>query len=69
MNPLILELVRQGLRWLAVTMTQLPWLITLTENEEFVLWTAGIVTYVLTDTWWLKLFIAKWKAWRARRNA
>jgi hypothetical protein len=64
MNPLVLELVRQVLRWLCV------WLMTvgvpdevigLTANEDFIVGVAGLVMYLIADTGWLA---AKWRQWR-----
>ncbi len=69
MNPVILELVRQFLRWLGLALINVPWMpeafIGLTSNEEVILWFAGLVSYALADTGWI---VAKWRqfwAWRA----
>ena len=64
MNPLVLEITRQVLRWIGV------WLMTvgvpdqivgLTANEDAIMGVAGLVMYALADTGWLA---SKWKAWR-----
>lgn len=67
MNPLLLEFVRQSLRWISLSMTQVPWFTELTENEDFVIWVAGLITYAATDLWWLRLFVAKYKQWWGRK--
>jgi hypothetical protein len=68
MNPLLLELIRQVLRWLGVLMMQTPWIpssiVALTTNEEIILWFAGLASYAVADTGWL---VAKWKQWRGRK--
>jgi len=70
MNPLLLEIVRQLLRWLGLALINVPFIpeaiVGLTSNEEIILWVAGLVSYALADTGWL---VAKWhqfRAWRAR---
>ena len=69
MNPLVLEIVRQGLRWLGV------WLMTvgipeeiagLTTHEDAVLGVAGFVMYLVADTGWLAAKWHQFKEWRAR---
>ena len=66
MNPLVLEIVRQILRWAGV------WLMTLgvpesiaglTANEDAVFGVAGLLMYLVADTGWLA---AKWRAWRGK---
>jgi len=67
MNPLLLEIVRQLLRWTGV------WLMTvgvpeniagLTANEDAILGVAGLLMYLVADTGWLA---AKWRAWRGKK--
>ena len=68
MNPLFLELIRQGLRLLGVLMMQAPWIppsiVGLTGNEEVILWFAGVASYAIADTGWL---MTKWRQWRGRK--
>lgn len=63
-NALVLELIRQGLRWAGV------WLMTigvpeniagLTTHEDAVAAVAGAVMYAVADTGWLAV---KWKQFR-----
>ena len=65
MNPLFLELIRQGLRLLGVALMNIPWVpssfVALTSNEEVILWAAGVVSYAIADTGWL---MTKYRQWR-----
>lgn len=70
MNPLFLELARQGMRLIGVLLMNLPWVpdsvVALTGNEEVILWFAGLISYALADGGWL---VTKWhqfRAWRAK---
>ena len=65
MNPLLLELIRQALRWLGV------WLMTigvpegvanLTAHEDVIVGVAGFISYAVADGGWI---VAKWRQWRA----
>ena len=64
MNPLVLEIIRQILRWLGV------WLMTvgvpselaaLFDHPAAVDFVAGVILYAMADTGWL---MAKWRQWR-----
>ncbi len=69
MNAVVLEIVRQFLRWLGLALINLPWVpdafVALTGNEEVILWLTGLVSYALADTGWL---VAKWRQFRAWRG-
>ena len=65
-NPIVLEIVRQTLRWIGV------WLMTvgvpesiasLATHEDAVFGIAGFVMYLVADGGWIA---AKWRAWRGR---
>jgi hypothetical protein len=64
-QSLILELVRQAMRWLGLALVNVPWLADLTGREDFIIWVAGLASYVLADTAWIKSFWRRWKEWRA----
>jgi hypothetical protein len=66
MNPLVLEICRQFLRWFGV------WLMTigvpeniasLTSHQDAAAGLAGFIMYALADTGWLA---AKWRQWKGR---
>ena len=66
MNPLVLEICRQFLRWFGV------WLMTigvpepiaaLTAHQDAAAGLAGFIMYALADTGWLA---AKWRQWKGR---
>ncbi len=68
-NPLLLEFVRQVLRWFGV------WLMTigvpenvasLTANEQFVTGVAGFVMYACSDLGWLVSFWKRAREYRLR---
>ena len=67
MNPLLLELIRQVLRWIGVLMMNVPWmpssLVALTGNEEIILWFAGLVSYGIAEAGWI---VTKFRQWRGR---
>ena len=69
MNPLLLELIRQGLRWLGVWLMTIgvpESIVQLTGQEDVIMGIAGFVMYAIADTSWLVTFWRRCKAWWAR---
>lgn len=70
MQPIVLEIVRQVLRWLGV------WLMTigvpesiagLTSHEDVIMGVVGFVMYAIADTGWIAAKWKQWREWRASR--
>ena len=67
-NALILELIRQAMRWLgvwAMTIGVPENIANLTTHEDFIVGVAGFIMYAIADGGWLAV---KWKAFRAWQN-
>jgi hypothetical protein len=65
MTPLVLEIVRQVLRWAGVWLMTIGLpdeVVALTANEDVIVGVAGFISYALADGGWI---VAKWRQWRA----
>lgn len=70
LTPVVLEIVRQVLRWIGVWLMTVgvpDELVGLTSNEDFIDGVTGFIMYALADAGWLvvkwKQFWAWWKSW------
>ena len=67
-NPLVLEFVRQALRWLGVWLMTTgilpPQLAELVDDPQTVAFVSGLLSYAIAEAGWI---MAKLRAWWARR--
>lgn len=70
-SPIFLELVRQFLRWVGLTLMTIgipESLAGLTTSEDTVMGVIGFIMYATSDTGWLVAKYNQFMAWRAKRK-